>query len=285
MGIQGHATEGPRLMREWVQAGVIGPVHEVHVWSNRPIWPQNCTRPAAAQIVPDEVDWNAWLGVAPPRPYHRDYMPFRWRGWWDFGCGALGDMGCHTLDASFWALDLGAPERIEAEAGPFTEESPPEWSIVTYHFPARGEMPPVKLVWYDGEKKPPRPEGLEEDRKLGGSGQYLVGEKGIIFEGGAYGASPRIVPETKMQELAPHLPPKTIPRVPKGDPYLEWIGACKGGPMPGAAFDFSGPLTEMVLLGNVAIRAGTPIAWDGRKLRCTNAPEANRFITKTYRTF
>ena len=285
MGNQGHANEGTRLMREWIQAGVIGPVHEVHVWTNRPIWEQPCPSHERARIAPPELDWNLWLGVAAHRPYNEGYAPFSWRGWWDFGCGALGDMGCHILDASFWALDLAAPESVEAECGPFTEESPPAWSIVTYRFPARGEMPPVKVIWYDGGKKPPRPPGLEADRKLPAQGQYFLGEKGVLMEAGAYGVSPRLVPEERMKAFLPNRPPKTIPRVPEGDPHLEWVNGCRGGPMPGSNLAYSGPLTEMVLLGNAAIRAGSRIDWDAKALTITNLPEANRFLAKTYRRF
>lgn len=285
MGNQGHANEGTRLLREWVQAGAIGPVHEVHMWSNRPIWPQGLERPEGGRIVPGGLDWNLWLGVAPARPYHPGYAPFKWRGWWDFGCGALGDMGCHTMDASFWALDLDAPVSIEAEAGPFNEESHPKWSIVTYQFPARGDRPPVKLVWYDGGKKPPRPPGLEEDRELNVEGQYLVGEQGVIMDTSANCGSPRLVPEESMKAFLPNRPPKTLPRVPKANAQQEWIDACKGGPRPGSNFDHAGPLTEAVLLGNAAIRARSKIEWDAANLRITNLPEANQYITKQYRTF
>jgi predicted dehydrogenase len=286
MGNQGHANEGTRLMREWVQAGAIGLVREVHVWTNRPIWPQGMDRPEGGRLVPPHLDWNLWLGVAPARPYNHGYQPFAWRGWWDFGCGALGDMGCHHLDASFWALDLGSPTSVEAETSPFNDEAAPQWSIVTYQFPARGELPPVKLVWYDGGKMPPRPPGLEEDRELSSNGQYLVGEKGVIMDSGSYCQSPRLVPETAMKAFMPNRPPKTIPRVPNASPQQEWMSACKGGPKPGSNFvDHAGPLTEMVLLGNVAIRARRRIEWDAQALRITNAPEANQYLSKSYRLF
>ena len=285
MGNHGHANEGTRLMREWVQAGAIGPVHEVHVWTNRPIWPQGMDRPEGSRFVPPHLDWNLWLGVAPVRPFHYGYQPFAWRGWWDFGCGALGDMGCHHLDASFWALDLGAPDSVEAESSPFNDEAAPAWSIVTYRFPARGAMPPVKVVWYDGGKLPPRPPGLEADRELSENGQYLVGETGVIMDGSSYCTSPRLVPEESMKAFMPNRPPETIPRVPQANPQLEWVTACKGGPKPGSNFDHAGPLTEMVLLGNVAIRARQRIEWDGATMQVTNLPEANRYITKPYRMF
>jgi predicted dehydrogenase len=285
MGNQGHAGEGIRLLKEWVQAGAIGPVREVHVWTNRPIWPQGLNRPPKADICPATLDWNRWLGTAPERPYHSGYLPFNWRGWWDFGCGALGDMGCHMLDGPFWALELGHPTSVEAESSPVNEETAPSWAIVTYQFPARGSMPPVKLVWYEGGKQPPRPEALEADRNLGIGGMLMIGEKGTIFDGSDYCQGPRLIPETSMQEFAKKLPEKTIPRVPGAEPHKEWIAGCKGGPKPGSSFDYAGPLTEMVLLGNLAVRAGKRVEWDGQRMLCTNLPEANRYVRESYRVF
>ena len=308
MGNQGHAGEGTRLVREWVQGGVIGPVHEVHAWSDHSGKGAKAPneRPTETPPVPETLDWNLWLGVAPERPYHPAYVPFNWRAWWDFGSCALGDMGCHVLDAAFWALNLRYPTSVQAETAEVFEETGPAWSIVTWqfperdnipahlpeqlkerirkHFPARDKMPPVKVVWYDGKKQPPRPKELEDDRKLGGHGQLLLGEKGTIYEPGAYCQSPRLIPESKMQEAIPNLPPKTIPRI-KGSHYAEWIQACKGGPTPGSNFEHAGPLTEMFLLGNIAIRSGKKIEWDGENLRCSNVPEANRYMNKEYRVF
>jgi len=286
MGNQGHAGEGTRLVREWVQAGVIGPVREVHAWSDHHGKGASSPneRPKETPPVPETLDWNLWLGVAPERPYHPVYVPFNWRAWWDFGSCALGDMGCHLLDAAFWALDLKYPVSVEAQTAEVFKETGPAWSIVTWQFPARGNMPPVKVVWYDGKKQPPRPKELEENRKIGGHGQLLVGEKGTIYEPGAYCESPRLIPESRMQEAIPNLPPKTVPRV-KGGHYAEWIQACKGGPTPGSSFEHSGPLTEMVLLGNIAIRTGKKIEWDGENLRCTTVPEANKYVKAEYRVF
>jgi len=287
MGNQGHAGEGTRLVREWVQAGLIGPVHEVHAWSDhhgKGAQKFLDKRPAETPPVPDTLDWNLWLGVAPERPYHPIYVPFNWRGWWDFGSCALGDMGCHVLDAPFWALDLKSPTSVEAQTAGVFEETGPAWSIITWQFPARGNMPPVKVMWYDGKKQPPRPKELEEARKLGGHGLLVIGEKGTIYDPGAYCQSPRLIPETKMQEAVPNLPPKTIPRI-KGSHYGEWIQACKGGPKPGSNFDHSGPLTEMVQLGNIAIRTGKKLEWDGENLKCANVPEANKYMKKDYRAF
>lgn len=284
MGNQGHAKEGTRLLKEWVQAGAIGPVREIHFWTNRPIWPQGLTRPTEAMTPPASLDWNRWLGVAPERPYNECYLPFSWRGWWDFGCGALGDMACHIMDAGFWAVDLKYPVSVEAESEGGTEESAPKSSIITYQFPARGNQPPVTVKWYDCGNLPPHPKELEADRKISpGGGQILIGDNGAIMDTSSYCEGPRLIPETKMQAFK--RPEKTIPRVPDGDPYKEWITACKGGPMPGSNFDHSGPLTEMVLLGNLAIRLKKKIEWDGPNMKPTNAPEAQRLIRKQYRVF
>ncbi|NOY81994.1 MAG: Gfo/Idh/MocA family oxidoreductase [Kiritimatiellaeota bacterium] len=283
MGNQGHANEGTRLMYEWVRSGALGPVREVHLYTDRPIWPQGLERPPKAEPVPPLLEWDLWLGIAPKRPYHSGYHPFAWRGWWDFGCGALGDMGCHIMDATFWALDLRAPEWIEAESDAKNADTTPKWSVITYQFPARGKMPPVKVVWYDGGKKPPRPAELEEGRNIpNGNGQIVIGEKAAIMAS-CYCSSIRIIPEKKMREIGK--PPRMLDRV-KGGHYQEWIRACKGGKPAGSNFpDHAGPLTEMVLLGNVAVRAGKRVAWDDRRLRCANAPEADRFIREPFRVF
>ena len=282
MGNQRHAREGIRLCKEWIDAGAIGPVREVHLWTDRPIWPQGIERPTEEVEVPPTLDWNRWLGTAPERPYHPAYAPFRWRGWWDFGCGALGDMGCHIFDAAFWALKLGMPTAVSAETSPVNDETAPEWSIVTYEFPARGQLPPVKLVWYDGGKLPPRPPELEPDRsppkEVGG--QYIFGAKGTIMAD-AYCESPRIIPEEKMRAF--QRPPKTIPRSPGH--HQEWIIACKGGEPATCNFEYAGPLTEVVLLGNLAIRTGQRIEWDAANMYCPNVPEANQYLQHGYREF
>ncbi len=277
MGIQGLCSEDHRLLCEWIWAGLIGAVREVHIWTNRPIWPQGIDRPKDTPPVPKGLDWNLWLGPAPYRPYHPAYVPFKWRGWWDFGTGALGDIACHAMDVFFWALKLGEVKTFEVESvnSPVNAETYPKWSIITYHFPARGEMPPFKLFWYDGGKKPPRPKELEPNRKLGSGGQIIIGEKATMF-------GSRIIPEAKMREMRSALPPKTIPRSP--GIYKEFIRACKGGPKPVGNFeDFSGPLTEIVLAGNLAIKTGKKIVWDVEGMRCTNVPEANNYVRRQYR--
>jgi len=287
MGNQGHAGEGIRLVREWIQGGALGDVREVHLWTNRPIWPQGLERPKEVQPVPDTLDWNLWLGTAPERPYNEAYLPFSWRAWWDFGCGALGDMACHIMDCAYWGLDLDkvSPTSVEAVSSPVNEESAPNWSIITYRFPARGKMPPVKMVWYDGGKLPPRPPELEKSRKLSSNGQIIIGDKATIYNADPYCRSPRIIPETKMREMASSLPPKTIPRIPNGNHYQEWIRACKGGVPAGSNFDYAGPFTETVLLGNLALRSGKKIKWDGKNMRVTNVEEANKYVNLKRRRF
>src|SRR6266851_4948483 len=208
MGNQGHAREGTRQIREWVEGGAIGTVREVQFWTNRPIWPQAIDRPLEEYYVPATLDWNLWLGPAPERPYHPAYAPFKWRGWWDFGTGALGDIGCHAMDPVFRALKLTAPVSVQAASTRVNDETYPLGSTVTYQFPARDaapqttnrhiagqtgaaaggiEMPACKLVWYDGGLRPPRPDGLPEGRKMGDNGRLLIGDKGFIL-GGAQGA-------------------------------------------------------------------------------------------------
>jgi predicted dehydrogenase len=284
MGNQGHANEGTRLYREWIQAGVIGPVREVHIWTDRPIWPQALQRPEQVDAIPEDLEWNLWLGVARERPYNNCYAPFKWRGWWDFGTGALGDMGCHLMDAPFWALDLRYPASVEAVSEGNNEESGPNWSIVTYQFPARRSMPPVTVKWYDGGKRPEQPKEMGTEHRLGGNGALYIGDKGVIWADATYAETgPQIFPDTLSKEFK--RPPKTIPRVPKADPYLEWIAGCKGGPIPGSNFEHSGPLTEMVLLGNLAIRLGQKVDWDAARMQCRNLPEAERLIRSQYRMF
>ena len=284
MGNQGHASEGLRLTREWIQAGVIGKVTEVHVWSDRPgkFWDtQGKPRPADTPPVPKNLDWDLWLVPTAERPYHPDYCPRKWRGWWAFGCGALGDMAVHNADPAFYALDLGASDWVEAENAPTNNDSFPEWNIITYHFAAKGEQPAVKLVWYDGGKMPPKPPGMEPERALNDNGIYFVGDKGVIIAPG-WSGTPRLVPESKMAEFV--MPAKTIPRCPEGH-RKEWIEACLAGKPENAksGFHYSAPFTESLLTGLLAVRFGKRIEWDSANLKATNAPEADAFIHKTYR--
>jgi predicted dehydrogenase len=286
MGNQGQASEETRRLCEFVWDGAIGNVYEAHIWTDRPsnglfkeYWPQGVDRPKETPPVPPELDWDLWIGPAPMRPYHPIYHPFRWRGWWDFGTGALGDIGCHAFDPVFRALKLGHPLTVEASSSRVNEETYPLASMVTYHFPARGSMPPLKLVWYDGGLRPPRPEGLDDGHEMGTNGRLLIGDKGFILGN-------RIYPEKRRKEYQE--PPKTLPRSPGH--YQEWILACKGGQPAGSNFDWAGPLTEVVLLGNVALRVQLreeltriKLRWDPDKFEFTNLPEANKFLRRDYR--
>jgi len=284
MGIQGHSGEGIRRLCEWIWDGAIGEVRQVHSWTDRPArwWPQGVGRPKDTPPAPDSLDWDLWLGPAPHRPYNPAYVPFKWRGWWDFGTGPLGDMGIHNSSPIFWALKLGYPTSVEliSQQGCNAETGPTK-SIVRYEFPARADMPPVTLVWYDGGNEPPRPEELEEGRRIGDNdgGSLFVGSKGKILAPGWCAASPRIIPETKMKEY--DQPPKTIPRSPGH--HAEWIEACKTGKPTTANFDFAGRLTEVMLAGNIAVRTGGKLLWDGPNMICTNIPQANQYTRCRYR--
>jgi predicted dehydrogenase len=292
MGNQGTAEDGLRRAVEIIQAGVLGPVREVHVWTNRPIWPQApqvTARPKDTPPIPKHVHWDEFLGPAPERPYHPAYHPFAWRGWWDFGTGALGDMACHTANMAFMALKLGYPTRIAAENGEVNPETYPGWARVTYEFPARGDMPPVKFVWYEGKKDGKRvlpPENLTRGLRMSDSGSLLVGDRGILFSPNDYGASYSFVgKQAKEIEEAAKKVPERLPRNGKGDTGMkaEWVAAIKDGPAPMSNFDYAALLTETILLGNVAIRVGKKLEWDGPKLRVTNCPEAAQYIKRPYR--
>ncbi len=294
MGNQGHSDDTIRMLCEWVADGAVGPIREVHAWSDRPVggdpWSDFpiMARPKEEPPVPATLDWDLWLGPAKWRPYHREYCPQRWRGWFDFGTGALGDMGCHILDPAFWALKLGHPTSVQATTTHYEpgvkDETYPRASIVRYEFPARGDMPAVKLVWYDGRLKPPVPECFEQGRKLGGNGALLIGDKSVIMHDSHGAAGLRIVPESKMKQYK--LPPATIPRVKNGSAGHErdWVRACKDGKPASATFEYGGPLTEMVLLGVIAMRVkDTRLEWDGANMKFTNSNEANILVKPNYR--
>jgi predicted dehydrogenase len=294
MGNSGQASEETRRLCEMIWDDAIGPVREVHAWTDRPsnglfkeYWPQGVERPKDTPAVPQTLDWNLWLGPAPDRPYNPAYLPFRWRGWWDFGTGALGDIGCHSLDAVFRALKLSHPESVQASSTRVNTETYPVSSMVTYHFQARGDMPPLKLVWYDGGLRPPRPEELEDGRQMGDNGHLIIGDKGKILSrrGGGRGGF-RLIPESRAKEYGD--PPKKLAR--SIGHFNEWIEACKGGPAAGSNFEWAGHLSEVVLLGNVALRpemreelTTKKLLWDGPNLRFTNSDTANRFIKREYR--
>jgi predicted dehydrogenase len=282
MGNNGHAGDGLRLTREWIQAGAIGKVREVHGWSDRPgkFWNQNLDRPTETPSVPPELDWNLWLGAAPERAYHPVYHPRAWRGWFDFGTGALGDMAVHNLDPAFYALDLEAPVAAEAQTSPLKKESYPEWQTITYEFAARGPRPAVKLIWHDGGKLPNKPAELADEAELGDNGILFIGEKGTMLCGGWSGA-PHLFPASRRETF--EKPPRTIPRSIGHRP--EWIKACKDRKPEDAkaGFAYSGPFTEALLVGNLAVRLQKRIEWDSAVMRAKNAPEAEALIRKIYR--
>jgi predicted dehydrogenase len=279
MGNQGNSGEGIRSACEWIWAGAIGDVTEVHAWSQTGGWANEYTaRPADTPPVPQGFDWDLWLGPVPHRPYHPAYAPYNWRGWWAFGTGAIGDMACHNLDPAVAALKLGAPSTIEASSTQVNPETVPLASLIHYTFPAREGMPPVKLTWYDCGLFPPRPEELEPGEKLDGNGILLVGTKGKLLLGG-WSKDPRLLPRSRMKEFTP--PAKTLRRVDSHD--RAWIDACKGGPKASSNFDYSGPLTEIVLLGQIAVRTGEKLHWDAPALKATNCANAEQFIRAEYR--
>jgi predicted dehydrogenase len=279
MSTQSDDAEGHRLLAEWIQNGIIGDVHETHIWSNRPIWPQGLDRPEEIPSVPPSLNWGLWIGPSPFRPYHPAYHPFKFRGWYDFGTGALGDMGCHQFNPVVKALKLKHPTSVHASSTKLFEETYPIASMVHYDFPARNGMVPVRLTWYDGNLKPRRPAELEENRDFGmrSGGILLVGSKGKILAD-SHSRSPRLIPESKMESF--QLPPKTVPR--SIGHYEEWIAACKGGDPAGVDFKYGGPLTEIVLLGNLAVRTGKKLYWDWKKMKITNDEEANKYISEPY---
>ncbi|MDH7502479.1 MAG: Gfo/Idh/MocA family oxidoreductase [Verrucomicrobiota bacterium] len=289
MGNQGMAFEGNRLINEWIADGAIGPVKEVHVWSDRPThrgklplwWAQGIERPTDTPPVPSTLDWDLWLGPAPWRPYHPAYVPFRWRGWWDFGSGGLGDMGIHNLAPVFSALNLGAPISVHASSTPVFKETVPVACVAHYEFHAPDQAQRIKLHWYDGGILPPRPDELEDDRDLDPEdGIIFVGERGKMLVEGWGGERPRLIPESRNKEY--RRPPKTLPR--SIGHYAEWIQACKTGSATRSNFDFAGPLTEAVLLGSICVRlGGQKLYWDSANMRVTNVPEANELLHYKYR--
>ncbi|MGD2094037.1 MAG: Gfo/Idh/MocA family oxidoreductase [Phycisphaerales bacterium] len=286
MGNQGHSGNGVRDICEWIWAGVIGDVKEVHAWTNRPIWPQGIDRPKEVQDIPDTLDWDLWIGPSPMRPYNKCYCPFAWRGWWDFGGGALADMACHVLDPVFWALKLKYPTSVEASCTPINTETFPVASIVHYEFPPREGMPAVKVHWYDGGLKPERPKALEENRPLdqASSNVLFMGTKGVL-RCGEYGDHPQLLPYSRMREFSRNKPPQTLERI-KTSHEGNWIEACKTGGQATSHFDYSGPLTEMVVMGNLAIRpenVGKKLLWDGDNMKVTNNDKANEYVKPEYR--
>ncbi|UZR92599.1 Gfo/Idh/MocA family protein [Chondrinema litorale] len=296
MGNQGNSSNDIRRICEWIWAGEIGNVTEVQTWTNRPIWPQGKQKPTEKPPIPDTLAWDLWLGPAPYRDYHPDYLPFKWRGWRDFGTGALGDMACHIIDPVFKSLKLGYPTSVEASASTlyiddFVEgdlsESFPSSSVIHFQFPEREGMPPVKLNWYDGGLRPQRPEELEDNEQMGdpNGGVIFIGDKGKIMCG-CYAANPTLLPSSKMKDFKE--PKQTLDRVEDGH-QRSWVAACKGGKPASSNFDYAGPLTETVLMGNLAIKSyylengRKKLLWDGKNMKITNFKPANDFVKRQYR--
>jgi predicted dehydrogenase len=294
MGIQGHSSSGHAMICQWVAAGLIGEVREVDAWCDLTYYPWGhagwsaawSERPKETPPLPDKLNWDLWIGPAPMRPYHRAYHPLTWRQWWDFGNGMMGDRGAHTFDPIVSALKLGAPTSIDATTCGNSAEVHPLSAIVTFQFPARGNMPPVKLTWYEGTR-PPRPEELEDGRRFPAEGGSLIkGSKGTIMAG-VYGDSPRIIPEAKMKEVAPLVKSLSTSErradLHSGAHEQNWVQACKSGQAAVADFAYSAPLTETCLLGNIAQRVDSRILWDAENCKVTNLPDANKYIRSEYR--
>lgn len=294
MGNQGHSSEQIRRLCEWIQDGAIGPVHEVHAWSDRPVggdpWSDFpvMARPAETPPVPETLDWDLWLGPAEFRPYHPIYHPMSWRAWFTFGTGPLGDMGCHILDPSFWALNLGHPESVQATTTHYqpevSNETYPRASIVRYKFPKRGAMPPVSLTWYDGRLLPPIPDIFEPDQRLGGNGALLIGEKGVIMHGSHGAGGLKLFPKALARDYKESA--QTLARIKQGNGAHEqdWIRACKDGHPASSNFEYGGALTEIVLLGVLAMRMKDRyLEWGSNALRITNDDEANQLVHPPYR--
>lgn len=293
MGNQGRSSEHIRTLKEWVEAGAIGNVTEVHAWTDRPVggdpwsdFPQ-LARPEEMPPVPEGLDWDKWIGPAQLRPYHPAYHPETWRAWLDFGTGALGDMGCHILDPAYYVLELGAPTMVEASTTHYipevSSETYPRASLVRYHFPARNGRPPVTLNWYDGRLLPFRPKGVPNDQHLMPSGALFVGDEGVIHHGSHGARAMALVPEEKHRAFLPNRPPKTIPRV-KGNHQSDWIRAIRDGEPACSNFEYGGGLTEMVLLGVAAIRTPNQrLEWDAESMAFTNSEEATALVNPPYR--
>ncbi len=280
MGNHGHSGEGIRATCEWIWAGAIGTVREVHAWSDTGRWVNGKGRPKDTPPVPAGFNWDLWLGPRPTRPYHPSYAPYNWRGWWSFGTGGIGDMSCHNLDPAVWALDLKDPLSVEASSPGVDSEVTCDCTMYHFRFGQRGQYPPIMVTWYDGGLRPPTPVELAWDDKLegGGNGIIFLGDKGAITCAG-WGGFPRIIPDSRMESFQP--PPKTIPRS-RGH-HRDWLDACKGGKPASSNFEYGARITELVLLGNVALRTGKRLDWDSANLKARNAPEADQFIKEYYR--
>ena len=280
MGNQGTSSPGLRQGVEVVQSGGLGKVRQIHVWTNRPVWPQGSAKRPAGKKAPDTMDWNSWLGPQAARPYNEAYAPFKWRGYWDFGTGALGDMACHTVNLPFWACKLEYPTSIEClGVDGLNYETFPKSSKIKFEFPARGDLPAVDMYWYDGGYLPPEEvrAGVE---KLSSSGCLMVGDKGTLYSGGDYGTSWKLLPEADYKDYK--MPDPWIERSPGH--AREWLRACKDPSKPAMSnFEYAGLLTETILLGNIALRTGLRIEWDGPNMKPTNCDAAKDLIHYEYR--
>ena len=282
LGNFGHSSEDIRLCCEWIWDGAIGEIQEVHAWTSTGArrWTSLANRPEETPPIPTGFDWRRWLEPVPARTYHPDYAPVRWRAWWQFGSGTIGDFAVHHLDSAFWALKLDQADQFEVEASSYgtTDEVCPAASLIYYDFPARAGMGPLRITWYEGGLMPPRPPELEKNRRIEDNGILFRGTKGAIL-GGGWAKSPRIIPESKMR--AYRRPTRTLPRVRAH--HRNWLDACTGRGRPSTHFDYSGPLTEFCLMGNVALRAGRKLDFDWKKMTVTNAPSADKYIHPKYR--
>ncbi len=285
MGNQGHSFEGARLIKEWYQAGLIGDVEEVICWTNRPekgfgFKGLTSTSFPPKVKVPEGLDWDAWKGpVDKEVGYSDDLHPFTWRAWWDFGCGGLGDIGCHTIDTPYWALDLGYPTRVDVEVERTDPLVTPNGSIVSYEFPKRGSQPPVRLRWFEGPTVPIKPQMLGE-QEMPADGMIMIGSKGAIYHPGMRPNSPQLLPDSKWQEYRKNPSkrvPKSIPRV-EGI-FADWVNGLNTGEQPCSNFNYAAPLTEGIVLGTLAIRTGQSVVWDPKKMNITNNnSEASKLI-------
>ncbi len=286
MGNEGHSWDNVADVCEWIWSGAIGEIRTVDAWTNRPIWPQGIMRPAETMPVPDTIDWDLFIGPAPMRPYNSAYHPFSWRGWWDFGTGALGDMACHVLDVIVASLNPGNPVSLEASSTAINTESAPQSSLIQYSFPERQKigkiaMPAFKVNWYDGGLLPVRPEGLKDGEEMG------TGRNGVIFHGtkgvlicGNYGEKYKLLPENKFKDMPK--PPKSVRRIPVSH-EMDWVRACKESPdnriLPASNFEYACPLNEMVVMGNLAVRLQSlerKLLWDDKNMRISNISDSEK---------
>jgi predicted dehydrogenase len=286
MGNQGHAGAGLLLWKKMMDASAFGDIQEVHTWSNRPIWPQGMTAWPAPEATPEGMDWDSWIGPAAMRPFSAAFAPFKWRGWWDFGCGAMGDMACHNMDPAFWILELGLPTSIKCEASAPAGIAYPAWSIIEYTFPATKACPKgIKMTWYDGKKLPEKPANSHPEYKLGDNGCMIVGSK-MTAVGGSH-ASPPLPVALGKEAYGPAVKDaerqwREVSKQLKGcDHHKQWVDACLAHDMkvPGSTFEYSVPMTQAILLGCLALRfPGKELKWDNKKHQFTNLPEANQWL-------